>query len=292
MGSTWLTNQTSANTTKMRWESNSYITALGINGNMRIGAAFGGSIDLNSCYININGNSFWQGVTDGTSSDYDFTVGGSSEFACDSCIITTADGRTKEIAVASSFDVTDVSDGDYSILKDYSTGELSLASLTISPKEPASPNDGDYWLNNAQIPLVLKTYDTSVWVTDNDKVYLGDCTIASGVVSALSNNKFNNGWNTTTPHIVETYQNGTSYYRVYSDGWCEQGGVVTVNAYPLTVSYLKTFKNTDYLPLITYIENTQTQRYTAQIMSYTTTSMTISPNSASSISWKCAGYVA
>ena len=46
--------------------------------------------------------------------------------------------------------------------------------------------------------------------------------------------------------IVETYVNGTSWYRVYSDGFCEQGGeIVGVTDY--TVSFLKQFANTNYL---------------------------------------------
>lgn len=32
-----------------------------------------------------------------------------------------------------------------------------------------------------------------------------------------------------TPHIVETYRNGASWYRIYSDGWCEQGGSFVVS---------------------------------------------------------------
>lgn len=27
--------------------------------------------------------------------------------------------------------------------------------------------------------------------------------------------------------VVETYKNGTSWYRIWSDGWCEQGGQAT-----------------------------------------------------------------
>ena len=47
-------------------------------------------------------------------------------------------------------------------------------------------------------------------------------------------------------YITETYINGTSWYRVYSDGWCEQGGeLVGVTDY--TVSFLKQFANTNYL---------------------------------------------
>lgn len=43
--------------------------------------------------------------------------------------------------------------------------------------------------------------------------------------------------------IVETYANGTSWYRIYSDGWIEQGGEVYDVA---SVSFLKSFSNTNY----------------------------------------------
>lgn len=53
--------------------------------------------------------------------------------------------------------------------------------------------------------------------------------------------------NCTKPHIVETYVNGTSWYRVYSDGWCEQGGQVSLNdATSTAVTFLKPFLNTNY----------------------------------------------
>lgn len=48
--------------------------------------------------------------------------------------------------------------------------------------------------------------------------------------------------------IVDEYINGTSWYRVYSDGWIEQGYYVggTGTATPTTLSFLKSFKNTNY----------------------------------------------
>jgi SAM-dependent methyltransferase len=54
--------------------------------------------------------------------------------------------------------------------------------------------------------------------------------------------------NCTKPHIVETYKNGTSWYRVYSDGWCEQGGKYTVTASYgyYTINLLKSYLNTEY----------------------------------------------
>lgn len=47
--------------------------------------------------------------------------------------------------------------------------------------------------------------------------------------------------------VVESYQNGTDWYRIWSDGWCEQGGVYTVtSASPHTILLLKKMSNTNY----------------------------------------------
>ena len=80
----------------------------------------------------------------------------------------------------------------------------------------------------------------------------GTVTATSGVISnldiklpfrAVDYNDFQN-----TPHIVSTYVNGTSWYRVWSDGWIEQGGYYTHNntATVITVTLLKSFSNTNY----------------------------------------------
>lgn len=50
--------------------------------------------------------------------------------------------------------------------------------------------------------------------------------------------------------VVETYKNGSSWYRIWSDGWCEQGGAVdsgvgAVNS-GTSVTYLKAFADTNY----------------------------------------------
>ena len=47
--------------------------------------------------------------------------------------------------------------------------------------------------------------------------------------------------------VVETYQNGTSWYRVYDDGWCEQGGRGALNeTSTTTITLLKPYKDTNY----------------------------------------------
>jgi hypothetical protein len=47
--------------------------------------------------------------------------------------------------------------------------------------------------------------------------------------------------------VVQNYVNGTSWYRVWSDGWIEQGGVIKFsNDSANTVTFLKKFSNTNY----------------------------------------------
>lgn len=53
--------------------------------------------------------------------------------------------------------------------------------------------------------------------------------------------------------IVETYVNGTSWYRVYSDGWCEQGGLVSFSSGSTqTINLLKQYVNKSYTILDGY----------------------------------------
>ena len=54
--------------------------------------------------------------------------------------------------------------------------------------------------------------------------------------------------------IVETYVDGPSWYRIYSDGWCEQGGYfdgggTTYNKY--TIQLYRAYQDTNYTVLST-----------------------------------------
>lgn len=51
--------------------------------------------------------------------------------------------------------------------------------------------------------------------------------------------------NCTKPYVTETYQSGTSWYRVWSDGWCEQGGTTLSGAWT-EITLLKPYKDTNY----------------------------------------------
>ena len=68
--------------------------------------------------------------------------------------------------------------------------------------------------------------------------------------------------------VIETYSSGDSWYRIWSDGWCEQGGITDRNGNGDTVNLLKTMPNIKYqvymfcknrqrYAWITYISTTQ-----------------------------------
>ena len=46
--------------------------------------------------------------------------------------------------------------------------------------------------------------------------------------------------------VTQTYTNGTSWYRVWSDKWCEQGGITGSYASGTLITLLKPFANTNY----------------------------------------------
>lgn len=47
--------------------------------------------------------------------------------------------------------------------------------------------------------------------------------------------------------VIETYHNGSKWYRVYSDGWCEQGGIIIREATTkMTINLYKSYADTDY----------------------------------------------
>ena len=55
--------------------------------------------------------------------------------------------------------------------------------------------------------------------------------------------------NPPKPYLKESYINGINWYRIYSDGWCEQGGLGTSNG--STINLIKAYNNTSYDVLAT-----------------------------------------
>lgn len=91
--------------------------------------------------------------------------------------------------------------------------------------------------------------------------------------------------------VVETYVNGTSWYRVYSDKWCEQGGQVNVTTTPAEVQLLKQMADTNYSVFVSSVETNA--GYGASAGNLTVSSFKICANSNDSrklTAWLVVGY--
>lgn len=103
-------------------------------------------------------------------------------------------------------------------------------------------------------------------------------------------------------HVVETYQNGTEWYTLYSDRWCEQGGYLAyTDTTPTTtqiLNLLKTYKDTDYF----FMRNSVAYKSTNTSLAYcntgyqskTTASVTMYTDSTAicdGCTWTAKGYV-
>ena len=134
-----------------------------------------------------------------------------------------------------------------------------------------------------------------------DVCWVGDFDRKRGVVSnfqikrpfrALDRNE-------VKAYVVDTYQSDTGWYRVWSDGWIEQGGTlaVTFNTWA-TVTFLKRFSNT-YYTLTGAVQGANTSYADAfigwKIDTKTTSSIQLSARYISTkgsgvISWEARGY--
>ena len=96
-------------------------------------------------------------------------------------------------------------------------------------------------------------------------------------------------------HITETYQNGASWYRVYSDGWCEQGGEIpatTTAVVTKTATLYPSFVNTNYFAVGTTVKHTTyagvSNKTTSSVSFYSQTS---GGNLKEGILWFACGYI-
>lgn len=95
--------------------------------------------------------------------------------------------------------------------------------------------------------------------------------------------------------LVESYKSNESWYRVYSDGWCEQGGTSLDNVANYTVYLLKNFVDTNYF--ITCVVSTPYSAYrvytitTKNIDRFIFNYSTVSGSGNSTLYWEAKGYI-
>ena len=92
--------------------------------------------------------------------------------------------------------------------------------------------------------------------------------------------------------LTESYLNGASWYRVYSDGWCEQGGVSLPTS---SISFLKPYRDTSYTLTGIILENSEsTSNDYNCIKTKNTGSFAWGSNNSTyikEINWQACGYI-
>ena len=153
-----------------------------------------------------------------------------------------------------------------------------------------------------------------IYVEDENRVYVNqnvnpsnvvmfaDITITATGITKFDVNKsfravdYNDAVTKNTPHIIDTYVNDTSWYRIWSDGWIEQGGLVVINktnsSFTGSVTLIKNFTNTNY----TITHSTEgTGLFVVNLNDLTTSGFTVyqtgySSNTAENVRWYACGY--
>lgn len=151
--------------------------------------------------------------------------------------------------------------------------------------------DGDIWVNTRILPLTVQKLVNGSWVGFND-VPIAKVSIEGGIVDTVETLQYNNRSttipNSTLPaYVVEAYSNGTEFYRVWSNGFIEQGGYkASVGTGGTTITFVKPFTSANYSIQLTPMANV-----TSFYGSKTNENVVIYVGSSSAnMYWRACGY--
>jgi hypothetical protein len=139
---------------------------------------------------------------------------------------------------------------------------IANIAITATVKEGIAVED-DIWLDTSKKPVKAFKCDGTDWDSEFNLVPVGSATVSSGVITDVDTFDFNqNNYDVNMqswgePNVVhdtknrpavvtDTYINGNEWYRIWSDGWIEQGGYGSAS-----VTLLKPYSNTNYNVQIT-----------------------------------------
>ena len=92
------------------------------------------------------------------------------------------------------------------------------------------------------------------------------------------------------PHIIESYQNGQSWYRVWSDGWCEQGGITNFEGTNKEVLFLKPYRDVNYTVTMALGVQNDTGIWGSEIACWDRTATGFTTRRAN-VLWHACGYL-
>lgn len=164
-----------------------------------------------------------------------------------------------------------------------------------------------WWFNPSE-NIMYRTMDAGATWNKAEGLFIGDYVLNTTYTNfnpklpfrAVDYNEFAKSINTLSKaYITETYVSGKSGYRVWSDGYCEQWGRGAEGN--TAVTFLKPFKNTNYLVNVTAQTNStsDTSTFASAVINPTTTGITIrtrwcssaNTGNATCFSWQACGYI-
>ena len=134
-------------------------------------------------------------------------------------------------------------------------------------------------------------------INNNSLVGSGNISITSSPISALCTTvatTTSTASNTKPAVVVQNYRNGNSWYRVWSDGWIEQGSKYFGAGNGTVITLVRGFRDTSYTLITCAGNNTNTNKHEGMANPYnrTTTNFKIWWTAATSncIDWYACGY--
>lgn len=128
--------------------------------------------------------------------------------------------------------------GNISIASSTTTGYTKTITLSGAVSGSATMNTG-----NADSVNISTTLSSSGFANTS----LTNLTSGlSNVICTSTPSTSSSATNSRPAVVVENYRNGSSWYRVWSDGFKEQAGVTSFSSGTSTVSLIKSFSNTNY----------------------------------------------
>lgn len=97
-------------------------------------------------------------------------------------------------------------------------------------------------------------------------------------------------------YLIKSYKSDTNWYRIYSDGWCEQGGVSPSagDGSTNTITLLKSYKDTNYSILFAQnagVEGSYTNGCTAKNKTTNSFVLVYRTGGTASFYWNTCGYI-
>lgn len=180
------------------------------------------------------------------------------------------------------------------------TGIGFIKYFVESDLEPSNKVGYTLWFNTTKNKFYIRNFSEVGSVWEEISVLCGVCkySAVNGKITVFECSEPLRLLDTNTfkiiPHIVETWSNGTAWYRLYSDGWCEQGNFFTNVTGTQTITLAKPFLDTNYsLSLTESYTATLGDRRAINNANKTTSSFQIIVGSVSTVGiyWEAKGYI-